>query len=62
MRIVRTLWDLISKDHRPQREIERERAFIQAANSLKTLRVTPEGAMFGDSMTIRTPIPPTSGH
>ena len=46
MRIVRTLWDLISKDHRPQREIERERAFIQAANSLKTLRVTPEGAMF----------------
>lgn len=56
MRIVRTLWDLISKDHRPQREIERERAFIQAANSLKTLRVTPEGAMFIDPEEFREQI------
>nr|WP_244647542.1 hypothetical protein [Pseudomonas kielensis] len=56
MRIVRTLWDLISKDHRPQREIERERAFIQAANRLKTLRVSPEGAMFIDPEEFREQI------
>lgn len=56
MRIVRALWDLIRQDRRPQREIERERAFIQAANRLKTLRVTPEGAMFIDPEEFREQI------
>ena len=32
-------------DRRPEREKVREREFIQAANSLKTLKVTPEGGM-----------------
>lgn len=56
MRIVRALWDLIRQDRRPQREIERELAFIQAANSLQTLRVTPEGAMFIDPEEFREQI------
>lgn len=56
MRIVRALWDLIRQDRRPQREIDRERAFIQAANRLKTLRVTPEGAMFIDPEELREQI------
>ena len=56
MRIVRALWDLIRQDRRPGREIERERAFIQAANRLKTLRVTPEGAMFVDPEEFREQI------
>ncbi len=56
MRIVRALWDLIRQDRRPQREIERERTFIRAANRLKTLRVTPEGAMFIDPEEFREQI------
>ena len=56
MQIVHALWDLIRQDRRPQREIERERAFIQAANRLKTLRVTPEGAMFIDPEELREQI------
>ncbi|SFP84170.1 hypothetical protein [Pseudomonas sp. NFPP28] len=35
-------------DRRPDWEQKREREFIQAANSFKTLRVTPEGGMFID--------------
>ena len=34
-------------------EVKREREFIQAANSLKTLRVTPEGGMSIDPEDIR---------
>ncbi len=40
-------------DRRPDWEQKREREFIQAANGLKTLRVTPEGGMFIDPEELR---------
>ncbi|MDY1018793.1 hypothetical protein SOM59_17025 [Pseudomonas coleopterorum] len=40
-------------DRRPDHEKAREREFIQAANSLKTLRVTPEGGMSIDPEELR---------
>ena len=40
-------------DRRPEREKVREREFIQAANSLKTLKVTPEGGMSIDPEELR---------
>ncbi len=40
-------------DHRPEREKAREREFIRAANSLKTLKVTPEGGMSIDPEELR---------
>lgn len=44
------------KDRRPEWEIRRERQFIQAANRLKTLRVTPRGGMSIDPEEIRDQI------
>ena len=43
-------------DRRPDCEQKREREFIQAANGLKTLRVTPEGGMFIDPEELREQI------
>lgn len=43
-------------DRRPKREIAREREFIKAANSLKTLKVTPEGGMSIDPEEFREQI------
>ncbi|MBP0947506.1 hypothetical protein V2K54_12280 [Pseudomonas alliivorans] len=43
-------------DRRPQQEKKREREFIQAANSLKTLKVTPEGGMSIDPEELREQI------
>ena len=40
-------------DRRPEREKAREREFIRAANSLKTLKVTPEGGMSIDPEELR---------
>ncbi|WP_350647457.1 hypothetical protein [Pseudomonas sp. HY13-MNA-CIBAN-0226] len=43
-------------DRRPDWEQRREREFIQAANGLKTLRVTSEGGMFIDPEELREQI------
>ena len=43
-------------DRRPEREKAREREFILAANSLKTLTVTPEGGMSIDPEELRDQI------
>ena len=43
-------------DRRPEREKAREREFIRAANSLKTLKVTPEGGMSIDPEELRDQI------
>ena len=56
LKLLDRLWNLISSDHRPPHEVERERAFIKAANSLKTLRVTPEGGMSIDPEELREQI------
>ncbi|MEI0828742.1 hypothetical protein [Pseudomonas aeruginosa] len=40
-------------DRRSEWEKQREREFIEAMNSLKTLRVTPEGGMAIDPEEIR---------
>jgi hypothetical protein len=49
-----TAW--LFPDRRPEREKTREREFIRAANSLKSLRVTPEGGMFIDPEELREQI------
>lgn len=56
MKLLDCLWNLISPDRRPPHEVKRERAFIEAANSLKTLRVTPEGGMSIDPEELREQI------
>lgn len=43
-------------DRRPDGEQKREREFIRAANSLKTLKVTPEGGMSIDPEELRDQI------
>lgn len=47
------LWELLFPDRRPEGEKQREREFIQAVNSLKTLRVTAGGRMSIDPEEIR---------
>lgn len=47
------IWNNINPDRRPEWEKRREREFIEAVNSLKTLRVTPEGRMSIDPEGIR---------
>jgi hypothetical protein len=54
--MIRAVWQRIFKDTRPEWEIRREREFVQAANRLKTLRVTPRGGMFIDPEEIRDQI------
>lgn len=56
MRWLNTIRELLFKDRRPDWEIRRERKFIQAANRLKTLRVTPKGGMSIDPEEIRDQI------
>ncbi|MBB6154962.1 hypothetical protein HDC30_002185 [Pseudomonas sp. JAI115] len=48
-------------DRRPDWEQKREREFIQAANSLKTLKVTPEGGMSIDPEELREQIVASRG-
>jgi len=50
---LKRLVDRLFPDRRPEWEKQREREFIQAVNSLKTLRVTKEGAMSIDPEEIR---------
>lgn len=56
MHWLNTIWERLFKDKRPEREIRREREFIQAANRLKTLRVTPMGGMSIDPEELRDQI------
>nr|WP_032622602.1 hypothetical protein [Pseudomonas asturiensis] len=56
LKLLTTLWSVISPDRRPEREKAREREFILAANSLKTLKVTPEGGMSIDPEELREQI------
>ena len=54
--LLTRFWNLISPDLRPEWEKAREREFILAANSLKTLKVTPEGGMSIDPEELRDQI------
>ena len=56
MKLLKSLWILISPDRRPAREKARERDFIVAANKLKTLSVTDRGGMSIDPEEIREQI------
>ena len=56
MKLLTTLWSVISPDRRTEREKAREREFIRAANSLKTLKVTPEGGISIDPEELREQI------
>ncbi|MEE4105622.1 hypothetical protein V2I78_16125 [Pseudomonas viridiflava] len=56
MKLISIFWNLISPDRRPGHEKAREREFIRASNSLKTLRVTPEGGMSIDPEELREQI------
>ncbi|MDE1908734.1 MAG: hypothetical protein KGL60_00335 [Pseudomonas sp.] len=56
LKLFTTLWSVISPDRHPEREKAREREFIRAANSLKTLKVTPEGGMSIDPEELRDQI------
>jgi hypothetical protein len=51
--LLSRLWHLISPDRRPECEKAREREFILAANSLKTLSVTDRGGMSIDPEELR---------
>lgn len=54
--MICAIWQRIFKDNRPEWEIRQEREFIQAANRLKTLRVTPRGGVSIDPEEIRDQI------
>lgn len=56
MKFLFSLWDFCLPDRRSEAEIERERRFIEAVNSLKTLRVTERGTMSIDPEEIRDQI------
>lgn len=56
LNIVKRVFNALYPDRRPDWEQKREREFIQAANGLKTLRVTPEGGMFIDPKELREQI------
>lgn len=56
MKIISSLLNIISTDRRPDHEKAREREFILAANSLKTLSVTDRGGMSIDPEEIRDQI------
>ena len=53
MKLLTSLWNLISPDRRPDWEKMRERDFIATANKLKTLSVTDRGGMSIDPEEIR---------
>jgi hypothetical protein len=56
VKVISSLWNIISNDRRPDHEKAREREFILAANKLQTLRVTPEGGMSIDPEELRDQI------
>ncbi|MBI6750755.1 hypothetical protein [Pseudomonas syringae] len=53
LKLLTSFWNVISPDRRPEREKAREREFILAANSLKTLSVTDRGGMSIDPEELR---------
>ncbi|QDR68460.1 hypothetical protein FPB55_12805 [Pseudomonas sp. BJP69] len=53
MGVFSKLWTLFFPDRRSEAEITRERQFIEAVNSLKTLRTTDRGGMSIDLEEIR---------
>lgn len=53
LKTLSRLWELLFPDRRPEWEKRREREFIEAVNSLKTLRVTAGGRMSIDPEEIR---------
>lgn len=56
MKFLFRLWDFCFPDRRSEAEIARERQFIEAVNSLKTLRVTDRCTMSIDPEEIRDQI------
>ncbi|WP_339466002.1 hypothetical protein [Pseudomonas sp. EA_65y_Pfl2_P74] len=56
LKVLKRVFNVLYPDRRPQREQKREREFIKAANSLKTLRVTQEGGMSIDPEELRDQI------
>ncbi|WP_126366969.1 hypothetical protein [Pseudomonas fluorescens] len=56
LKLFTSLWNLINPDSRPDWEKAREREFILAANSLKTLSVTDRGGMSIDPEELRDQI------
>jgi hypothetical protein len=56
LKLLNSIRNLISPDRRPEWEKARERQFIVAANSLKTLSVTDRGGMAIDPEEIREQI------
>lgn len=56
LKLLTRLWSVISPDRSPEREKTREREFILAANSLKTLSVTDRGGMSIDPEELRDQI------
>lgn len=56
MKLLTSLWNLISPDHRPDWEKARDRDFIAAVNKLKTLSVTDRGGMSIDPEELRDQI------
>lgn len=56
LKLLNSIRNLISSDRRPEREKAREREFILAANSLKTLSVTDRGGMSIDPEELRDQI------
>ncbi|WP_406227541.1 hypothetical protein ACI7YU_22905 [Pseudomonas siliginis] len=56
LKLLTRLWSVISPDRSPEQEKTREREFILAANSLKTLSVTDRGGMSIDPEELRDQI------
>ncbi len=56
LKVLKRVFNVLYPDRRPDWEQKREREFIQAANSFKTLRVTPEGGMSIDPEEVRDQI------
>ena len=56
LKVLKRVFNVLHPDSRPDWEQKREREFIQAANSLKTLKVTPEGGMSIDPEELRDQI------
>lgn len=56
MKLLTSLWNLISPDRRPDWEKARDRDFIDAVNKLKTLSVTDRGGMSIDPEELRDQI------
>lgn len=53
MSFICRLWGFVFSDRRSEGEIRREQQFIEAVNSLKTLKVTDRGGMSIDPEEMR---------